>query len=245
MTKHFSLRLLSVLMAAIAISMLAMIPAVLHAVPMTFFGEDNALGSLPVPNSIAAQTEFLSNLVGAIVEDFESFESGETFPLTVAFNGDTATLDGTNYNLGYTGILDYSFFGRFAISGEKYLHVGHLDAANFSLTFGTPQAAFGFFATDIGDFEGQLKIQLDNGLDFIVPHSEYDGAAFFWGIIDVDNTFSNVTFSNTSGTLEDVFGFDDFTIGRKEQVSGVPEPSVLFLLCVASLIGLAPGVRRN
>ena len=208
----------------------AALPA--SSAPLVFFGEDLAGGSLPTPNSLAAQTSFLSNLVGVRVEDFEAIAVGTQFDFNVSFGGDVATLSGTN-TVGNTGINDGPIAGRFATSGARYLNVGTSDAASFTLTFSAPQAAFGFFGTDIGDFTGQLAISLDGGAPIAVNHTlnAPDGNALFWGIIDADNPFTTVQFRNVGGAaLDDAFGFDDFTIGRREQVVLVPTPGTLALL---------------
>jgi hypothetical protein len=218
------------------------------AAPLIFFGEDpNANGSLPVPNSVAAQASFLSHLVGVHTEDFSGIAVGTQFPFNITFGLDSATLSGTN-NVGNTGVQNTPIAGRFAIAGSNYLNVGTADALSFTLTFSAPQAAFGFFATDIGDFMGQLTLTFDGGAPIDVPHTinAPDGAALFWGIIDVDNPFTTVQFSNTVGAA-DAFGFDVFTIGRVDQVRiPVDEPGVLVLLAFGLVaIGVARRRRRE
>lgn len=224
-------------------ALLATAPA--EASPIFFFGEDlGAGGSLPVPNSAAAQASFLGNLVGVGVEDFESLSVGSQFPLNISFGADTATLTGTN-TVANTGVRNSAIAGRFAISGSNYLNVGTDDAASFTMSFSTPQAALGFYATDIGDFAGTLGIRLDGAAPITVPHGSANGSALFWGIIDTANPFSTVTFVNIGGgSFSDAFGFDDFTIGRVDQVRNVPEPFTGTLLGLA-LLGVARGRRQR
>jgi hypothetical protein len=219
-----------------------------NAVPIIFFGEDvNAGGSLPVTNSAAAEAAFLSNLIGVSTEDFEALALGDNFPIAVTFGPDVATLTGSN-TIATTGILGVPLSGRFAISGSQYLNLGTLDAPSFTLAFSSPQAAFGFYGTDIGDFTGQLAIKLDGGAEIAIPHTNPDapdGSALFWGVIDTDTPFTTVEFVNVGGgTFDDAFGFDDFTIGRVSQVVPAPEPATLALFGLG-LAGLGLARRRK
>jgi len=229
--------------AVIVMVVATLFVGVSFGVPQTFFGEDaSAGGSLPVPNSDAAQAAFLASLTGVRVEDFEGFAVGTTFPFDVHFGSDTATLNGTSM-ISSTGVQGSPMAGRFAISGEQYLNVGSTDARSFTLSFSAPQAAFGFYATDIGDWAGQLTVSLDGSV-LTVPHTVNapDGSGLFFGVIDTANPFTTVAFGNTSGALEDAFGFDDFTIGRRENV--VPDGGATILLLAAGLLG-SLGLRRR
>ena len=98
----------------------------------THFGEDLPPPDprIPHPNADAAQAAFLAELVGG---------GGETAIITG---------DGEIENV-------YSV-GRFPISGSKYWEV----AGSFELDFANPQASFGFYGTDIGDFIGQVTLTL-------------------------------------------------------------------------------------
>ena len=65
----------------------------------------------------------------------------------------------------------------------------------------------------------------------------------YFGVVDVSNPFTKVTFGTTTGV--DIFGFDDFTVGSPSQV--VPEPSTLSLLSSALVMfgGLTVWRRRR
>ena len=55
--------------------------------------------------------------------------------------------------------------------------------------------------------------------ELTVPHTfpAQSGSAFYFGVIDTKRPFTQVTFTNTLSKI-DGFGFDDMTIGRREQV---------------------------
>ncbi|MDY7002799.1 MAG: Ig-like domain-containing protein [Cyanobacteriota bacterium] len=119
-----------------------------------FFGEDiSNLGDssrLPtIPNSDDARDAFLSKLVGVETEDFESFAHNER-PSNLTFGADTAAFLGRP-NVRQTSSGTYN--GTFPTSGDKSLfHFG--SAGSFQVEFSHPQAAFGFYATDVGDGGG-------------------------------------------------------------------------------------------
>lgn len=213
----------------------------------TFSGEDLGLGEytrLPSwPNALAAETAFKSNLVGVGTEDFESYAAGTTAPLGISFPGaGTATLTGDGYVQEILGTDTWA--GRYPISGDQIW--GQVSTASFSIMFSEAIAAFGFYGIDLGDFAGQITVTLASGstTSYDIPHTvgAPGGSVIFWGIIDTENLFTSITFSNT-GSSADYFGFDDFTIGSYEQVVTTPEP-VTMLLLGFGLIGLA-GFRRK
>ncbi len=216
----------------------ASVPA--KAAPVTFFGEDLApdagtAGSIATshPQADAARSAFFADLTGGVAtQTFESYAAGTGLPLTVPFQGaGDATLSGTGMILsGRTGS------DQFPISGTQFLDTN----GTFTLTFGTPIAAFGFYGTDIGDFAGALTLGLTDGSGvsstLAVPDQTgrtANGSALYYGFVDTTDTYSSISFSGADG---DVLGFDDFSVGSLAQVaaSPVPEP--------ASLAGMLAGL---
>jgi TolA-binding protein len=206
-----------------------------QAAPVTFFGEDlnstdnpndnldAPLRPASLPNADAARAAFLANLVGAITENFESFAVGATTPLTLTFGADTATLFGQAGTNQILAVPTGTFNGAFPTSGNQFL-LQFGPSGSFQIDFGSPQAAFGFYATDVADGGAQLNLtfsHVDGSQTALnVPHAvpSGTGSAFYFGVIIADNPFIRATFSNTNSAT-DGFGFDDMTIARAEQVT--------------------------
>lgn len=229
-----------------------------------FFGEDrNASiganpvnGTNPLTNSDAARANFVSNLTNVGTQTFESYATGATTPLVVTYPGaGTSTFDGTltgpgNIRNGATSA------GRFPVSGTQSYEV---TANGFTINFNTPVAAFGLYGTDIGDFNGQLTLQLNDTANTLLtvpnsfgvngtPAAAPNGSALYYSFLTTDpnQTFTRVTFGNTAAGV-DIFGFDNLTVGTPLQVIGfnsaqsVPEPFTV----IGSLIGGTAAFRMR
>lgn len=226
-------------------AVVAFVPANTWAAPQTFFGEDLGLGEdvrLPShPNADAARAQFLANLSNPFTANLENFSAGATAPLVVNFGAaGTATLQGTGEIVEV--LSGTNGFGRYPISGTKYLD----SSATFSITFSQPQVAFGFFGVDIGDFNGQVTVTYVDGTSqmLTIPNTTngLGGSVLYFGFIDIANPFVSVSFGNTA-IGEDVFAFDDFTIGTAQQVvvAGVPtltEWGMAFMALLLAVSGI-------
>lgn len=196
------------------------------------------------PNSDAAAASFASALSGTSTESFESFATGASAPLNLSFNGSAGNLGATLSGSGSIGNATRaapSSSGQYAIDGSKYYAV---NSNNFTITFDSDIAAFGFYATDLEDLE-DINITLNYAAGgsatynlealFGPPSGTFleSGSVHFLGFIDTDNPFSSVVFGG-SGASGDVLAFDQMTIGDKAQVvnppSGVPEPATWAML---------------
>ncbi|HEX8200649.1 MAG TPA: hypothetical protein VF590_09190, partial [Isosphaeraceae bacterium] len=101
--------------------------------------------------------------------------------------------------------------GRFSIDklpdhSPNYYEMG---AGINRIRFSTPQVAFGFYGTDVGDESQQLVLRLSDGVteqSVLVPHlvtspagiSAAAGSVIYFGLIDTDHPFTSVTFASQS-----------------------------------------------
>lgn len=139
-------------------------------------------------------------------ESFESFSNGQIGPLGLTFSGSlgaiNATLEGSNF------IRTGSGAGVFPTTGTNSWQAN----GPFSIDFGlTEIAAFGFYLTDVEAAPSlELTFDLVGGGQAVltVPSTvpAPNGALSYFGVIDADNPFTRVTFSNATGG--DGFGFE-------------------------------------
>lgn len=219
-----------------------------QATPQTFFGEDLGLGEitrLPTrPNADAARDAFLGQLSGFDTEEFEGFSVGAVLPLYPSFSGvGVAELTGQGVIRNVPTGTDGS--GRYPISGDQYLRTS---SSAFSIEFPVPIMAFGFYGIDLGDFNGQISVEISSNTttQLTIPHTVNSpgGSVVYFGIIDTANPFTTVSFFN-SGAQADIFAFDDLTVGSLAQVNEMPEPGTLGLLATGLLGLLGYGRRRR
>lgn len=255
--------------------------------PIIFFGEDRGAGestAIAHPNADAARALFLSGLTEDVgTETFESFMDGVTPPLM----SPPATFPGSSGGITATFTSPASFFGdsvnvkevtppdmtdgfgRFPISGAKFLNRINNESTNFDdfslrITFDKPIAALGFYGLDLGDMGdpgSRLQLSLNNGSSPITVPSTFSdppfgwpgGSVFFFGLIA--DPFTEVTFRSIdpiTGALFppglDAYGIDDLTIGDPQQVlplaAAVPEPAALAIWALMALFGTTYASRR-
>ncbi|WP_008318963.1 hypothetical protein [Leptolyngbya sp. PCC 6406] len=210
-----------------------------------YFGEDlNNSPTSPlsaVPNSAAAEVEFLSGLVGVDTATFNNLPVNTRGPLTLDFTGvGSATLLGDGI-VRSVAPGTTNGFGRYAVAGSNFWEANAANDA-FAIQFASPVAAFGFYGVDLGDFGGLLNLNLNlatGGTRTVsVPNTvgsngSTDGSVLFFGLIAEDETelFQSISFNMSApgvGVFADIFAFDKMTVGSLAQVvqpeSPVEEP---------------------
>lgn len=237
-------------------------------------------------NSLDAYDAFLNALGGADVgvEDFESFtginpfgQSATSLSLDLEFerispNVGTLSVEADLEGMGLVAKLDVSETdpakrdneaGRYPVTqrfgGDQYLSTNFEQLA-FTITFSEPIAAFGFFGTDFGDFNGEIELIIngDSSNKITIPHPKtspptttnsggfvvenfLNSNLLFFGLVGTnDMTISSVSFNNKGTGSFDRFGFDNLVVAT----SPIPEPSTLALFGLGT-IGLAVGRLRR
>lgn len=193
--------------------------------------------------------------------DFLSIPQDETPPFVLSGIGGTLnSIAGDNVMVEFNSSNPDLNAGRKPKTGSTFLESN----GSFEIVFTESVAAFGFWASDIGDFDSACTAQtcptgLSLTLHFlnsngtagteVVPVDmldtrERNGGLFFFGFTqDSGRTYSKITFTNLAPG-RDYQGFDDFSTGAMDTPpNGTPEPGTLALLGMAAFG--AAGFRRR
>lgn len=188
------------------------------------------------------QAEFLS-VIGPnfVLEDFESYPTDLTFQTSIATTYFTATTVPNSGGDSWLLLGDHS--GNYVFDGANALVAGSEsgDAFTLSFTFNAPINYIGFNLIGFGNTTpGTLTMLTDAGDSFLLaenpPQQSSPSNIYFFGLINTNLAFSELTFIKTS--LNDGIGFDEIYF------SAVPIPPSIWLFG-SGLLGLIEISRRN
>lgn len=207
--------------------------------------------------SLNAENQFLDKLTTDVgTEHFEDYAWATPADLSLTFPGaGTATLGGNGlvYSIEHidgeseerrTEVDRELYYGRYAASGSQYWQTSASvgGSSTFTINMTEDIAAFGFYAYDLGDFGGELAINLyqdgvlvgtinnaTHNLYATTTSGGYSGSVVYIGIIGEQKedgtyeTFDKVEFEiiNSNGISEDFFAFDDMTIATPIQLKEI------------------------
>lgn len=193
--------------------------------------------------ALAARQEFESYIdPGFDVQTYESFIAGDQmFDASFMLNGITVSMPmPTNggiplYDPEISGVIFdvNSLLGRYntTTSGANYVNQlqteddGYPDPLGYTrFEFAPAVNWFGVYLTDIGDFDGSIKIRITaedlTTADYTLDTFGLEGNGFltFIGFIDLSKAYTKAEFLCTNPAAE-VFGVDDLTCGPGSMIN--------------------------
>lgn len=200
-----------------------------------FEAEDQMPDDAVTAGPAAERAAFMAALTVSGSEGFEGapYEPGYSMVgEAIAVNGVTAT-----FSAGSIEGIDPDFWtegdpiniaGRFNTTAPGFPYafrwLGFGSALTMtSITFSTPVAAFGCYATDMGDFSGQVSLVLHKSGGGTVSHdiahtvNGDSGSLMFVGFVDDTDTYTQIDVLAT--TTAEFIGIDDIVIATPAQLA--------------------------